>query len=113
MSLQQVMMMYKGSTAHTVTLSPNPADSSSVSPSLASVAVTADVSGGTGPFTYAWSIVSGIGATLTNATSATCIITTNTGSVGARSGSIKCDVTDTGNGSLVVTGNGTYTLEVL
>lgn len=113
MAIQQVMMMYSGITAHSVTLSPDPATASTTSPTPCSTSVTAVVSGGVGPFTYSWSIVTGAGVTLTNATLSSCTITTNTGSVQTRSGTLKCDVTDTGNGSLVASGTGSYTLEVL
>jgi hypothetical protein len=61
---------------------------------------TATVSDGTGPFTYAWTIVSGSGFTLASTTSVTVTIN-STGTNTLKEGVIRCTVTDTGNGNLV------------
>lgn len=113
MGVLQIRMMYKGASSHAVSISPDPMDASSTSPTPASVVGTASVTGGVGPFTYAWSIVTGGGVTLTNTTSAACTLTTNTGTPQTRVGTIKCDVTDTGNGSLVASRTVSYTLDIV
>lgn len=65
--------------------------------------VTATVSGGIGPFTYAWVWVSG-GAVmpLSNTTSASVTISTS-GTNTLREGTLRVTVTDTGNAGAVVT----------
>lgn len=72
--------------------------------------IASNVTGGIGPFTYAWSWASGgVGMTITNATSVNC----NVESIGTdqvRSGTIQCVVTDTGNGNLVRSGTGEITV---
>ena len=115
MPVMQAIMMYRsaGVVNHTVSISPNPAGGASTTPSPAEVSPTANVLNGVGPFTYLWSITSGgAGVTLTNTTSATCTLTTNNGNIQVRTGTLKCDVTDTGNGSIVASDTVTYTLEV-
>lgn len=108
-----IQMFMTGAAVFGVIGSPNPVTGTSTSPTQASASCTAVVTGGVGPFTYAWSILTGVGVTLTNATTATCVITTNTGSVQLRNGTLQCIVTDTGNGSTTTSTTVPYTLEVL
>jgi len=62
---------------------------------------TATVTGGVGPFTYAWAFVSGgVGITLSNATTATVGAVKEFG-IQTNSGTLRCNVTDTGNANLV------------
>jgi hypothetical protein len=105
------MAMDRGA-AHSVTLSPDPADGTAPSPSKASVSITANVTGGVGPFTYLHSIVSGAGITMTNSTSATCTVETNTGALQTRLFTTQCVVTDTGAGSTTASDTVSGTLEV-
>lgn len=75
---------------------------------------TATVSNGVGPFTYSWAFVAGgVGITLTNTTSATVGAqrSVGTASFGINTGTLRCSVTDTGNGNLVATKDIAVTLE--
>lgn len=111
--MQLMMTRISGVTNHTVTISPDPVLGGSVTPTPATANATANVSNGVGPFTYSWSWDSGgTGINITNATSATCTIATATGAVGLRTGVLKCDVTDTGNGSYVASDTVNAELEV-
>jgi len=113
MAVVQLMMHRSGVTNHTVNITPDPVYSSSAAPSQASAAVTANVTDGVGAFTYAWSWDSGgSGMSILNSTSATCTIITDTGAAGLRSGVLKCEVTDTGNGSYAASDTVTAELEV-
>lgn len=116
MGVLQLMMGHQSSgvAPAVVTITPDPATASTVTPTAASVSPTAGVTSGVGPFTYLWSIASGgVGCTLTNATLATCTIATTTGLPGQfRTGTLNCDVTDTGNASLVSSDTGDFELEV-
>jgi hypothetical protein len=113
MTILQLMMHRNGVVNHTVAISPDPVTGVSTTPTPASANATANVTSGVGPFTYAWSWDSGgTGITITNSTSATCTITTSTGLTGLRTGVLKCDVTDTGNGSYVASDTVTAELEV-
>lgn len=74
----------------------------------------ATVSGGVGPFTYSWAFIAGgTGITLTNTTSSTVTAQRSTGSstFGVNTGSLRCSVTDLGNGSLVTIWDISATLE--
>ena len=118
MPVVQLMMGYQAaggvSPAAVVTVTPDPSSGDTMFPTPASVSVTASIVGGTGPFTYAWSISSGgAGCTLTDSTLETCTVTTNTGLPQSRSGTLNVDVTDTGNGGLVSSDTGTFNLEVV
>ena len=116
MAITQLMMGYQASgvTPAVVTVSPDPSDGLSVAPGQASTNATAGIVGGIGPFTYLWTITSGgVGCTLTNTTTATCTVTTNTGLPQTRTGTWNVDVTDTGNGGLVSSDTGTFNLEVV
>ena len=64
-----------GTTSSAMSISFNPSAPYNYRTSGASVAVTASVSGGTGPFTYAWTHVSGDSLTKTNTTTAVCTFT--------------------------------------
>ncbi len=79
----------------------------------ASGSSTAFVSGGVGPFTYSWAFVAdGAGITLSGTTTATVLATTTTGGVQIRSGTLRCTVTDTGNGGATSTKDISVYLEV-
>jgi hypothetical protein len=113
MTILQLMMHRNGVVNHTVNITPDPVAAGSTAPTPASSNATANVTNGVGSFTYSWSWDSGgVGITLTNNTSATCAVTTSTGSVGIRTGVLKCDVTDTGNGSYVASDTVLVELEV-
>lgn len=63
--------------------------------------VTVTVTGGTGPFTYAWSYVSGDTFTITAASAATTAFTGTITALGQDKTAIyKCTVTDTGTGDV-------------
>lgn len=111
--LQLMMTRINGVTNHTVAISPDPVVGGSVTPTPATANATANVSDGVGPFTYSWTWDSGgTGINITNATSATCTLTTSTGGIGIRTGVLKCDVIDTGNGSYVASDTANAELEV-
>lgn len=72
-------------------------------PTPASGSSSVTTSGGTGPYTYARSWVSGgVGITLTDETSATVTATTDDGTAGTRSGVLRCTVTDTATSATAV-----------
>lgn len=98
---------------HTVSLAFTSGFNPSTSPTPANEIYTATPVNGVGPFTYLWTQLSGIGVTLTNASTASCTITTNTGSPQSRAGDIRCTVTDTGNGGYSAFADVSYVLEVL
>ena len=87
---------------HTVTADEVSSVVSSVSPQNVSDTSTAVVSNGVGPFSHAWSIVSGAGFTLANITSSVVTATRSAGlGFGISNGSIRDTVTDAGNGNLI------------
>lgn len=63
---------------------------------------TAVVSGGIGPFTYSWFFLSSnFGFSITNSTSQSCIVNHSGATNATRDFQMQCNVTDTGNGSLM------------
>jgi len=73
---------------------------------------TAAVTGGVGPFTYAWAFVAGGSfIALSGETTATVTATRNGTSIGIDTGTLRCSVTDTGNGNLLKFKDITVTLE--
>lgn len=103
------MLMPKRSIAvivnHTVAISPTLIDAQKVAGSLYTGSPTANVTNGVGPFTYAWSwLAGGTGITIGSATLATCTLSSTGAAAGTtRTGTLRCIVTDTGNGSLAIT----------
>lgn len=70
-------------------------------------AISSNVTGGVGPFTYSWTWESGgVNMVISNATSAACDVA-STGTNVQNTGVIKCTVIDTGNGNLSRSGTGT------
>ena len=116
MAVLQLMMgrpSAGGVVNHTVSIAFTLGSNPSTSPTPANEIYTATPINGVGPFTYLWTRLSGAGVTLTNTTTASCTITTNTGSPQSRAGDIRCTVTDTGNGGYSAFADVPYVLEVL
>lgn len=82
--------------AATVAMSPAGVTASKANGAAFSQAFNAVVTGGTGPFTYAWSI-SGGGFTLAGATTATCTVSQGGQTNVEKIGDLTVTVTDTGN----------------
>lgn len=74
-------------------------------PQTVSGTSTAVVSNGVGPFTFAWSILTGTGYSLTAGTTTATVTATRPSSegFGVATGTVRCSVTDTGNGNFVST----------
>lgn len=72
---------------------------------------TCTVTGGVGPFTYAWSITSGSGFSISGATTATVTATNPIGGPASATGTLQCIVTDTGTGATVTVSGVTVTLD--
>lgn len=108
-----IMKMRKASPAvHTVSIAPDPRTGSSSTSTVTSGNATASVTGGVGPFTYAWTWDDNIDSiTALSPTSATTQFR-KTGAVSGESyyGTARCTVTDTGNGS--VTADDTVSVEL-
>ena len=84
------------------TLSPNSQGVSNSSATVASESCTAILTGGVGPFTYAWVKDSGGFITATNpASAATSFQALGMERDESRSAQFRCNVTDTGNGNAV------------
>jgi hypothetical protein len=81
--------------------------------SVTSDAATATPSGGIGPFTYAWEIVSQIGGTasLTSASTASTEMTATLTAPQTITGEIRCVVTDTVTGQTANTNNVSFLLD--
>lgn len=98
-------------TAHNVSVTPNPSNRSAARGGNISQNFTANVTSGVGPFAYSWFFVTGGGGmSLTGATSATCNVqsstTVGTGDI-TRDATLRCVVTDNGNGGVQVGANTT------
>lgn len=78
-----------------ILISPDPSyDSRIGSGSLTSSAVTGTAIGGTAPYTYAWTYVSGSSYTINSPASAATTFTTNLSATQLKSGVYRCTVTD-------------------
>lgn len=102
------MLMPKRTNAvinHSVGISPALIDVQLAPSTLYTGSPTAVVANGVGPFTYAWSWqTGGTGITIGSATLATCSLSSTGAAAGTtRTGTLRCIVTDTGNGSLAIT----------
>lgn len=104
----QVTRMYHGSTLvwqyeHSLSCSPSSLSTSRANGSQ-NYAFAVTVTGGSGTFTYSWAWISGggTGMGLSNTTTATVTVNASGNDV-LREGTLRCTVTDTGNGSLVKT----------
>lgn len=93
----------------TVNITPVAVWNSGPAGTVTTPSATAGVSGGTGPYTYAWSRVSGDTFTVTSPTAATTTFSASVGVVNStKIATYKCTVTD----SLGVTGSDTVDVEV-
>lgn len=88
----------------TASFNPDPVSDSLPNGTAHSVACTITPAGGVGPYTYAWSWLSG-GATITinNGTTATATFTAAGATNLEKTGTAKCIVTDTGNAGNSIT----------
>lgn len=84
----------------TVSISPSPNNQSRSGSGALSSAMTATPAGGTGPFTYNWTVVSSDGSTpgLTNATTATVTAALSNTAGEVTNFTLRCTVTDTATG---------------
>lgn len=69
MTGMHMMFFQNGYVPHTVVISPDDLSQGLSNGATYSQSMTANVTGGIGPFTYVWSITSGLGFTLTSTTS--------------------------------------------
>jgi hypothetical protein len=108
---------------HSVSITPSPAEAITYcnpdppfvlcsDQSFLQVGVTAVVTNGVGPFTYAWTFISNpAGCTFTAASAATTNIRLTPGNYGTgATGTARCTVTDTGNGNLQKTADVNFEL---
>jgi len=102
------MLQFLGtSKGHTSSITPSPSDLSSSRPNTINQIFTSNVVGGVGPFTRAWSFISGgAGMTIASPTGAsTNVQSTTTAGAGdiTRNATLQCVVTDTGAGGAQTT----------
>lgn len=89
-----------GGSAASVVMSPAGITASKANGVSFSQAFTASVTGGVGPFTYAWSISGAPGFSLSGATTATCTVTAPGQTNIEKIADLTVTVTDTGNGNI-------------
>jgi hypothetical protein len=102
-AIDMLKMRRAGASSHAVVITPNPLDASGNTSTITTGDATANVTGGVGPFTYAWTFDSNPGGlTILSAAAAA----TQFRKTGAASGEIynalaRCTATDTGNGNVM------------